>query len=88
MAGKPDEEWDDRLEALERSATQHQWMDEPRYKRLFRGIEDRISGVLGAAGPGPRLRLRSRSQPPVKLSLLLQSLRRSSVRSPATGAAL
>ena len=48
MACKPDEEWDDRLEALERSATQHQWMDEPRYKRLFRDIEDRISGVLGA----------------------------------------
>ena len=47
MASEPDEEWDNHLDALQRSATQHQWMDEPRYKRLFRDIEDRISGVLG-----------------------------------------
>ena len=48
MAGEPDEEWDNHLDAHQRAATQHQWMDEPRYKRLFRDIEDRISGVLGA----------------------------------------
>ena len=48
MAGESDKEWDNHLDALQRS-TQHQWMDEPRYKRLFRDIEDRISGCLAGA---------------------------------------
>ena len=42
-------DWEDiDPDALMRSARQHDWMAEPRFKRMFEEIEDKLQGVLGS----------------------------------------
>ena len=44
-----DPDWEDfDPDALMRSAKQHDWMAEPRFKRMFEEIEDKLQGVLGS----------------------------------------
>jgi len=44
-----DPDWEDvDPDALMRSAKQHDWMTEPRFKRMFEDIEDKLQGVLGS----------------------------------------
>ena len=44
-----DRDWEDvDSDALMRSAKQHDWMVEPRFKRMFEEIEDKLQGVLGS----------------------------------------
>ncbi|GIS41875.1 MAG: hypothetical protein Ct9H90mP14_3310 [Methanobacteriota archaeon] len=44
-----DPDWEDvDPDALMRSAKQHDWMTEPRFKRMFEEIEDKLQGVLGS----------------------------------------
>ena len=44
-----DPDWEDvDPDALMRSAKQHDWMVEPRFKRMFEEIEDKLQGVLGS----------------------------------------
>lgn len=44
-----DRDWEDvDPDALMRSAKQHDWMVEPRFKRMFEEIEDKLQGVLGS----------------------------------------
>ena len=42
-------DWEDiDPDALMKSARQHDWMAEPRFKRMFEEIEDKLQGVLGS----------------------------------------
>ena len=44
-----DPDWEDvDPDALMRSEKQHDWMVEPRFKRMFEEIEDKLQGVLGS----------------------------------------
>ena len=44
-----DPDWEDvDPDALMRLAKQHDWMTEPRFKRMFEEIEDKLQGVLGS----------------------------------------
>ena len=46
-----DPEWEDvDPDALMKTSSQHDWMAEPRFKRMFKEIEDKLQGVLGS-GP-------------------------------------
>ncbi len=43
-----EEEWDvPDLDSLMKSETKHEWISEPRYKRMFDEIEDSLQGVMG-----------------------------------------
>ena len=43
-----EEEWDvPDLDSLMKSETKHEWISEPRYKRMFDDIEDALQGVMG-----------------------------------------
>ena len=44
-----DEEYDDlpEVDALLRAEKKHEWISEPRFKRMFNEIEDGLQGVLG-----------------------------------------
>ena len=42
-----DKDWEDSNTSPGHQTPDHNWMDEPKYKRLFKDIEDGISGVLG-----------------------------------------
>ena len=43
-----DEEWDvPDLDSLMKSEKKHEWISEPRYKRMFDDIEDALQGVMG-----------------------------------------
>ena len=35
-------------DSLMKSVRQHDWMSEPRFKRMFKEIEDKLQGVLGS----------------------------------------
>ena len=49
MRKMADPDWEDfDPDALMRSAKQHDWMSEPRFKRMFEEIEDKLQGVLGS----------------------------------------
>ena len=49
MRKMADRDWEDvDPDALMRSAKQHDWMVEPRFKRMFEEIEDKLQGVLGS----------------------------------------
>ena len=42
-----DEHWDEDPDAIMKSQTKHDWMSEPRFKKIFNEIEDGLQGVLG-----------------------------------------
>jgi RIO kinase 1 len=43
-----DEEWEEPdLDRIMRSETKHEWISEPKYKRMFDDIEDSLQGVMG-----------------------------------------
>ena len=42
-----DEHWEEDSDAIMRSQTKHDWMSEPRFKKIFNEIEDGLQGVMG-----------------------------------------
>lgn len=49
MRNMANPDWEDiDPDALMKSAGQHDWMAEPRFKRMFEEIEDKLQGVLGS----------------------------------------
>jgi len=42
-----DEHWEEDSDAIMRSQTKHDWMSEPRFKKIFDDIEDGLQGVMG-----------------------------------------
>ena len=43
-----DEEWEDLdPDMMMRSERKHEWISEPKYKRMFDDIEDALQGVMG-----------------------------------------
>ena len=42
-----DEHWEEDPDAIMKSQTKHDWMSEPRFKKIFNEIEDGLQGVLG-----------------------------------------
>ena len=42
------------LDALMRAERKHDWMSEPRFKRMFDDIEDGLQGCLLYTSPSPR----------------------------------
>ena len=43
-----DSDWEDTdPDAIMKSARQHEWISDPRFKRMFLEIEDKLQGVLG-----------------------------------------
>ena len=42
-----DEHWDEDPDAIMKSQTKHDWMSEPRFKKIFNEIEDGLQCVLG-----------------------------------------
>ena len=42
-----DENWDEDIDAIMKSQTKHDWMSEPRFRKIFDQIEDGLQGVMG-----------------------------------------
>ncbi|MBO96718.1 MAG: serine protein kinase RIO [Euryarchaeota archaeon] len=42
-----DENWDEDIDAIMKSQTKHDWMSEPRFRKIFDEIEDGLQGVMG-----------------------------------------
>ena len=39
-----DEDWDEDPDAIMKSQTKHDWMSEPRFKKIFEEVEDGLQG--------------------------------------------
>ena len=42
-----DEHWEEDPDAIMKSQTKHDWMSEPRFKKIFSEVEDGLQGVMG-----------------------------------------
>ena len=44
-----DDNWDEDIDAIMKSQTKHDWMSEPRFRKIFDEIEDGLQGVMAVS---------------------------------------